>query len=117
MQLVIYVINVLLLRRPVRTSKQKAMDQVKYWCGTMKANEEVIEHKPTQQNVLKRDYVVLEEEEDDEDTPALKKKYFHAESEDEDWDDPSIHKSNASISENEESNNGGKILSRGKLNS
>lgn len=102
----------------MRSSKQKAMDQVKYWCGTMKANEEVIENKPTQQNMLKRDYVMLEEEEEDEDTPASKKKYFHPESEDEDWDDPSVHKSNASISENEESStNCGKIIPRGKLNS
>lgn len=92
------------------------MDQVKYWCGTMKANEEIVENKPIQQNVLKRDYIMLEEEEEDEDTPVLKKKYFHHDSEDEDWDDPSLHKSNTSISENEEPNtNSGKIIARGKL--
>lgn len=102
----------------MRSSKQKAMDQVKYWCGTMKANEEANENKSTQQNILKRDYVMLEEEEDDEDSPASKKKYFHPESEDEDWDDPSVHKSNASISENEESGaSSGKIIPRGKLSS
>lgn len=103
-------------RRPVRSSKQKAMDQVKYWCGTMKANEEVSEIKSTPQNVLKRDYAMLEEDEDDEDTPpVLKKKYFHPDSEDEDWDDPSLHKSNASISENEEPNTiSGKIIARSK---
>lgn len=101
----------------MRSSKQKAMDQVKYWCGTMKASEEVNENKPTQQNMLKRDYVMLEEEEEDEDSPASKKKYFHPESEDEDWDDPSVHKSNASISENEESSSAscGKIVPRGKF--
>ncbi|XP_060872505.1 uncharacterized protein LOC132946497 isoform X2 [Metopolophium dirhodum] len=102
--------------RPVRSSKQKAMDQVKYWCGTMKATEEVIESKPSQPNILKRDYIMLEEDEEDEDTPVLKKKYFHPDSEDEDWDDPSLHKSNASISENEEPIiNYGKIISRSQL--
>lgn len=89
------------------------MDQVKYWCGTMKANEEVFENKSTTQNMLKRDYVMLEEEEDDEDIPVLKKKYYHQDSEDEDWD-PSVHKSNASISENDEPNTG-KIIARSKL--
>lgn len=89
------------------------MDQVKYWCGTMKANEEVPENKPIQPNVLKRDYVMLDEEEDEDDLPVLKKKYFQQDSEDEDWDDPSLHKSNASISENEELNSSiGKILAR-----
>lgn len=101
----------------MRSSKQKAMDQVKYWCGTMKANEEIIETKPIQSNVLKRDYVMLEEEEEDEDIPALKKKYFHQDSEDEDWDDPSLHRSNASISENDETHsNLGKIVPRSKFN-
>lgn len=84
----------------------------------MKANEEAIENKPITQNVLKRDYVMLEEDEEDEDVPVMKKKYFHQDSEDEDWDDPTLHKSNASISENEESNtNTGKIIPRGKFNS
>ncbi|XP_026806564.1 uncharacterized protein LOC113549452 isoform X3 [Rhopalosiphum maidis] len=102
--------------RPVRSSKQKALDQVKYWCGTMKANEEVIESKPSQPNILKRDYIMLEEDEEDEDTPVLKKKYFHPDSEDEDWDDPSLHKSNASVSENEDPNpNSGKITIRSQL--
>lgn len=97
----------------MRSSKQKAMDQVKYWCGTMKANEEVHDTKPIQQNVLKRDYVMLDEEEEDEDVPVLKKKYFHQDSEDEDWDDPSIHKSNTSFSENDEPmSNPGKIIAR-----
>lgn len=92
------------------------MDQVKYWCGTMKANEEIIENKPTTQNVLKREYVMLEEEEEDEDMPAMKKKYFHQDSEDEDWDDPTLHKSNASISENEDSSPvAGKIVLRSKF--
>jgi len=94
------------------------MDQVKYWCGTMKAAEEVTESKSSQPNILKRDYIMLEEEEEDEDTPVLKKKYFHPDSEDEDWDDPSLHKSNASISENEEPiTNYGKIISRSKFHS
>ncbi|VVC32099.1 Hypothetical protein CINCED_3A005401 [Cinara cedri] len=103
--------------RPVRSSKQKAMDQVKYWCGTMKANEEVIEPKSTApQNVLKRDYVMLEDEEEDEDSPVVKKKYFHPDSEDEDWDDPSLHKLNTTIHEHEEPHNSiGKIIPRGKL--
>lgn len=105
------------IRRPVRSSKQKAMDQVKYWCGTMKATEEIIENKSIQQNVLKRDYVMLDDEEEDEDSPVVKKKYFHPDSEDEDWDDPSLHKLNTPISEHEESiTNVGKILPRGKLN-
>lgn len=79
----------------------------------MKATEEVVESKPTQPNILKRDYLMLEDEEEDEDTPVLKKKYCHPDSEDEDWDDPSLHKSNASISENEEPNlNLGKITIR-----
>lgn len=107
-------LNFILIRRPVRSSKQKAMDQVKYWCGTMKANEETMESKSSPQNVLKRDYVTLDDDEDDEDSPVLKKKYFHQDSEDEEWD-PSSHKSNASMSENEESNEfcpKGKILTR-----
>jgi len=88
------------------------MDQVKYWCGTMKATEEVVETKPSQPNILKRDYIMMEDE-DDEDFPVSKKKYFHQDSEDEDWDDPTLHKSNASISENEEPiTNCGKIISR-----
>lgn len=92
------------------------MDQVKYWCGTMKATEEVIESKPSQPNILKRDYIMLEEDEEDEDSPVLKKKYFHPDSEDEDWDDPSLHKSNASISENEEpTTNYGKVIARSKF--
>lgn len=100
----------------MRSSKQKAMDQVKYWCGTMKANEDGSEiSKTPHQNVLKRDYVMLEEDEEDEDTPVLKKKYFHQDSEDEDWDDPLVNKSNASISENEEPNtNSGKVVPRSK---
>jgi len=94
------------------------MDQVKYWCGTMKATEEVNDSKPSQPNILKRDYIMLEEDEEDEDTPVLKKKYFHPDSEDEDWDDPSLHKSNASISENDEPiTNYGKIISRSKFHS
>jgi len=94
------------------------MDQVKYWCGTMKATEEVTENKPSQPNILKRDYIMLEEEEEDEDTPVLKKKYFHPDSEDEDWDDPSLHKSNVSVSENEEpAVNYGKIIPKSKLKS
>lgn len=98
----------------MRSSKQKAMDQVKYWCGTMKANEEIVEPKPIQQNVLKRDYSMLEDEEEDEDVPVLKKKYFHQDSEDEDWDDPTAHKSNASVSENDEIHTiHGKISSKG----
>ncbi|XP_050439895.1 uncharacterized protein LOC126845274 isoform X2 [Adelges cooleyi] len=103
--------------RPVRSSKQKAMDNVKYWCGTMKANEEVPGENKTQQNVLKRDYVMMDDEVEDEDTPVLKKKYFHPESEDEDWDDPSLHsKLNASVSENDDINpNSGKIISRSNL--
>lgn len=91
------------------------MDQVKYWCGTMKANEEIHDIKPPIQNVLKRDYVMLEEEEEDEDMPAMKKKYFHQDSEDEDWDGPTLQKSNASISENEDSGPiAGKIILRSK---
>lgn len=93
------------------------MDQVKYWCGTMKANEEIIEHKSTSQNVLKRDYVMLDDEEEDEDSPVVKKKYFHPESEDEDWDDPSLHKLNTPNNDHSETNsNAGKILPRGKFN-
>lgn len=83
----------------------------------MKSNEEPVENKPTQPNTLKRDYVVLEEEEEDEDVPALKKKYFHQDSEDEDWDDPTMPKSNTLMDENVEPNvNLGKIVPRGKLN-
>jgi len=106
----------MLIRRPVRSSKQKAMNQVKYWCGTMKANEEVAESKPNLQNVLKRDYAILEDEEDDEDIPVLKKKYFHQDSDDDEWD-PSLHKSNASISENEDSITccRGKIIARSNV--
>ncbi|XP_050532347.1 uncharacterized protein LOC126900559 isoform X2 [Daktulosphaira vitifoliae] len=103
--------------RPVRSSKQKAMDQVKYWCGTMKASEEISTDNKTQQNVLKRDYVMLDDDAEDEDTPVLKKKYFHQESEDDEWDDPSLHnKSNASVSEGEESSiNTGKVIARSQL--
>lgn len=82
----------------------------------MKSNEESVESKPVQPNALKRDYVMLEEEEEDEDIPVLKKKYFHQDSEDEDWDDPSLHKSNTVLDENEEPNvNRGKIIPRSKL--
>jgi len=105
----------MLIRRPVRSSKQKALDQVKYWCGTMKANEDVIESKANSQNVLKRDYVMLEDEEDDDDIPVLKKKYY-PDSDDEEWD-PSLHKSVTSISENEEANSFcvGKIIARSNV--
>jgi len=94
----------------MKSNNQKAVDQVKFWCDTIKAEEKIFETKPIQQNVLKRDYAMLE----DEDTPVLKKKYFHQDSKDEDWDDPTKHKSNASISKNVEIFlNHGNIFSRG----
>lgn len=96
---VLMFVYVLFKRRPMKSNNQKAVDQVK-----------IFETKPIQQNVLKRDYAMLK----DEDTPVLKKKYFHQDSKDEDWDDPTKHKSNASISKNVEIFlNHGNIFSRG----
>lgn len=93
----------------MRSSKTKAMDQVKHWCGTMKSNEET-EAKSVQQNI-KRDFGMLEDDEGDEDIPVLKKKYFRRDSEDEDWDDPAPLKSITSNSENDEMHtNNGKII-------
>lgn len=94
----------------MRSSKQKAINQVKFWCNTIKVKEETFKTKSIQQNLLKRDNVVLE----DENIPIVKKKYFHQDLENKDWDDPTVHKPNASVSKNVKIlSNYGKIVSKG----
>lgn len=97
----------------MRNRKQNIINQVRKLCDYIKANER-FQGNSIQQNGLKRDYSVLENQEENKDIRVFKKLCFNQTPVNEIGNDPTVHKSNSSIIESDIVNTKhGKIVSLG----